>query len=273
MHRAPRLLFGALAVSLLAFALPSRASTLLITYDLVTGSASFDPFTVPNPQGGADLTVTPSLTIDSGSFQAAFENGSGIVGLADGPASISGLTFTGTISISIATVIDTGIFPLPVQAVLSGPLTGLQISPSNGSLSILGADSVYTDTSPGNFDVAAGPLACSDSFFGIVCGLLETALGITFPITLPAADNAPIPFAGVFRDLDTPGASTSGNTFDFTVPVGAGADFGASINFSWAESARTVIVPEPSLALFAPLATLALLPRRRRSRPECQERT
>ena len=255
----PRL---ATILAALAFAaLPAHAVSVIVSYELTRGSASIDPITVPNPQGGEPLTVTPSLTIDSGSFEAVFENGTPLGTVADGPATIRGLGFSGSISIAVSTVIDLGIISPMVTADLDGPLTGSQISDSLGS--ILGGGTLFANTSPGNFNVTAGPLECSDSLLGIVCGLFEGALGLSFPLEIPAVDNAPLPFTGGFAGLDTPGSSTAGNTFEFSVPIDDTNSFGVELDIQWSETDR-LVVPEPSTPLLASLALL-FLSRRRRS--------
>ena len=99
----------------------------------------------------------------------------------------------------------------------------------------------------------------------MLCPILETALGISFPIEIPALENAPLPFTGAFTDLDTPGASSAGNTLDFALPLGDENSFAIEIDIPWEESGRVVLVPEPSSAIFGMVAFLTLT--RHRQKP------
>jgi hypothetical protein len=240
-----------------------QGSTVVVSYALTPGSASIKEFTIPNPEGGPDLTIRPEITLNSGSFDALFENGTPLGLVDEGPATIRNLNFMGTISISITTTIDLGIISPAVTATLAGPLLSTQLSDATGS--ILGAGGIFTNTTPGLFDVTAGPLDCSSDFFDALCPILESALGISFPIEIPALENAPLPFTGAFTGLDTPGASTAGNTLDFALPLGDENSFGIEVDIQWEESGRIVLVPEPSSAIFGMVAFLILA--RHRQKP------
>ena len=254
-----RTIFSAI-ISLLSAAI-APAATVEVQYELGAGSASIDPFTIPNPNGGEDFTVSPSLTIDSGSFTAIFpsdEFGTVI----DGAAQVRDFQFIGSVDIEVSTII-TIIFPLNVAANLTGPLSGIQVSDSSG---ILVGGSTYGETSPGNYNTTAGPLDCSDNAFGAVCGGIETALGIDFPLPQVAGDEAPIPFTGgTFSGLNGSAPSTAGNTLELAVPIDDTTNFSFAANFTWDESSRTLVIPEPSAtALLLSALSLGALFRRRR---------
>ena len=263
-HPASRLL--ALLAFLVAFAAPLHGAGIVVTYQLAQGTAFFDPVTVPNPQGGPDLTITGSLELEAGSFEAVFENGLPAGSPVD--AIIRNQNFEGAIAIEISTTIDLGIISPVVTATLAGPLTGNQVTDASGS--ILGDGTVFTNTTPGNFNVTAGPLACTSSFFNVLCPILETALGITFPVELPALDNAPLPFTGLFDGLETPDSSTASNTIEFSIPVADTNNFGLDADLVWTESGR-LSIPEPSSSLLASLTLLVLARRRRGAQPGPQD--
>lgn len=240
------------------------ASTVVIDYELTEGSASISPVTLPNPQeGGADLVVAPMLTIDSGSFQAVFENGTADGGVDSGPTTIRHMEFEGTFGLEVTSEIDVGLFSFTVTAELGGPIVGDQVSDAGGSI-LLGT--VFSNADPGNFNILLGPIDCDDNApFDLLCGLLGTTLNLEFPIELPALEEAPLPFTGLFVDLDKPGESTVGNSINFGIPLGEDNELGTDVDFQWSETNRTVIVPEPSFALLFPLALTVLARRRRRS--------
>ncbi len=240
---------------------PAGAAVVEVDYALTAGSAAIDPFTLPNPQGGEDLTVTPGLTIDSGSFVARFQSDElGVVG--DGDAGIFDFTFAGELDIAISTEITIGIFPVTVTANLVGPVTGTQVAPSSGSLV---ATTAYAETGPGLYDIVAGPLGCTDNAFGAVCSLIETGLGVTFPITQVAGDDSPLPFTGGTFDNLNAGPSSAGTALDFSVPVDDTTSFGATVDFDWAETGRRLVaVPEPSASIWLLGAALTCALRRRR---------
>lgn len=239
------------------------ASTVVIDYQLTEGSASISPITLPNPtEGGADLEVAPVLTIESGSFQAVFENGNSAGEVDSGPTTIRNMEFEGTFGLEVTSEIDVGLFSFNVTAELGGPIIGSQVSDASGSI-LLGT--VFSNADPGNFNIVLGPIDCDDSTpFDLLCGLLGTTLNLDFPIELPALDDAPLPFTGLFNDLDKPGESTVGNSINFGIPLGEDNEFGTDVEFQWTEYNRTVVVPEPSVALLLPLA-LTVLARRRRT--------
>lgn len=241
----------------------SSAELVAIEYDLDFASATADPFTVPNPQGGADITITPAVTLDAGIFDAHFANADSAGTISDGDASIIGAGFSGEISIEIATTIDVFGFPVAVNATLSGPLAAQQTSDSNGSLTGL---SIYAETAPGDYDIAVGPLDCSDGFGGVPCAAIATALGLTFPLDAVNA-TSPLPFSGgAFSNLNlAPGSgiSMASSQIDFSFPLTADINFGVEIGSNWLETGRMTLVPEPSVAALL-IGALGLGLRRRR---------
>ena len=251
------------AIPILALLLAAKpvtqAALVEIQYQLDTGSASIDPFTIPDPNSGADFTISPSLNIESGSFTAIFQSDE-FGTISDGDADIIDFQFIGALDIEVSTVI-TIIFPVTVSANLVGPLTGTQVTDSSGTLAGLSA---YLEGSVGNYDTVAGPLDCEDSLGGLACGGIETALGIEFPITQVAGDDAPLPFTGgVFADLNGTAPSSAGSTLDLSVPIDDTNSFGFAVNFTWDETGRLLVVPEPSAVTLLGLGALALLRRRR----------
>ena len=110
---------------------------------------------------------------------------------------------------------------------------------------------------------SAGPLDCSDSAFGLVCAAIEAALGIEFPITQIAGDDAPLPFTGgTYTGLNST-RSSAGNEIEFSLPIDDSTSFGVGIEFSWAETERQLI-PEPGGAcLLLATGAITLLRRRR----------
>ncbi|MGI9244470.1 MAG: PEP-CTERM sorting domain-containing protein [Verrucomicrobiales bacterium] len=241
----------------------SAAETVVIDYALDSAIAKIDPFTVPNPQGGADITIAPSITLETGDFRALFENAdsSGIID--DGDATILGLEFAGEVSLALDSSIDFLGFPIAVEATISGPLGAQQQTDSNG---ILVGLSVYAETAPGTYDIAAGPLDCSDNVFGVFCSALEAALGTEFPLDGLDSSSA-LPFTGgIFSDLNPEfsGSNSSlSNQIDFSFPLTPELEFGVEIDTGWTETGRMILVPEPSAAVLL-MAGLGLCLRRSR---------
>jgi hypothetical protein len=247
----------------LTFGLTGSASAVIvqIEFALDAGAASIDPFTLPNPNGGEDFTVSPQLTVSSGSFIATFDSDR-YGNVLDGAASIGGFNIDGEIDIELATTIVLGPFPVPVSANLIGPLSSEQVDDSTGSL--IGLTS-YLETDLGTYDTAAGPLDCGDSAFGLVCGGLETGLGITFPLAEISTPGAALPFSGgMFSQLSNPGSATAGTTIEFSVPVNDTTDIGFEVDFTWQELSRIVVIPEPGSGLLALIGTALVFARRRR---------
>lgn len=249
-----------LAAVLVAGLLPAEAVTTVISFELAEGAAVIDPFEIANPEGGEPITITSSLTIAEGWFDAVFEEGFSPGPGQTGSATLRGLQFAGEISIIVSTSLEIGPISPTITAELNGPLAGTQQSDGAGALLGDGATSLYTGLAP--FDVTAGPLACSDSFFGLLCGFLETSLELDFPLEIPALGNAPLPVTGSFEDLETPAAATFRNTFDFSLPL-ADNTAGVELDLVWSETGRQV-VPEPATSVLA-AAGLLLLSLRRRS--------
>ena len=98
------------------------AETVVVDYVLDTATASVDPFSVPNPQGGPDILVAPSLTIDSGMFDGRFLNADAAGTIADGDASIIGVEFSGALNLELSSTIEVFGFPVSVTATISGPM-------------------------------------------------------------------------------------------------------------------------------------------------------
>ena len=242
---------------ILIFLSASFAETVAIDYTLESASASIDPFTIPNPQGGADITISPAITLESGSFGALFANADSSGTISDGDASIIGVGFEGALSLVLESSIDVLGFPIPVSATISGPLGAQQLTSSEGALAGL---SIYSETAPGMYEVAAGPLDCSDSAFGVFCAALEVALGIEFPIDGVDSTSA-LPFTGgQFADLNpisSGGESSVSNQIDFSFPISPELSFGVEIGTRWVETERMLLVPEPSVGLLL-LAALGL---------------
>ena len=235
------------------------AATVEIGYTLESGSAEIEPFSIPNPQGGEDLTIAPSLTIESGGFVAAFSSDSdGII--SDGDATISDFDFVGSLDIEASTTVVI-IVPISVSATLSGPLSGTQVSGSAGTL--VGLTS-YIETEIGGYDLQAGPLDCTDSAFGALCGLIEAGLEIEFPLTPLAGEDAPLPFnGGTFQGLNS-SRSTAGATISFSIPIDEDTSFGTDVEFAWLESGRELVIPEPGITVLFAMASAIALGRRRR---------
>jgi len=231
----------------LAWPTRARAEAVAIAYDLDSAVATIDPFAVPNPQGGADITISPALVLDAGSFGAIFGNADAAGTIADGDASIIGTEFYGALSIVLTSSIDVFGFPVPVRATLTGPFAAQQTSDSAGTLAGL---SIYAETAPGDYDIAAGPLDCSDSFAGVFCTAIEAALGLTFPID-GLDSTAVLPFSGgTFSNLNpgpASGISMVTSQIDFSFPLTADISFGVEIDASWLETGRMTLVPEPSV--------------------------
>ncbi len=239
------------------------AETVAIDYVLDTAVASVDPLTVPNPQGGADIAIAPSITIDSGVFDGRFLNADAAGTIADGDASVIGVEFSGSIVLELSSSIDVFGFPLAVTATISGPLTAQQQTPSPGTLTGL---AVYAETSPGDYDLSAGPLGCTDSALGVFCTAIETALGGEFPID-GIGGTSPLPFAGgAFDNLNggsgSPPSSVSAQ-IDFSFPLTDDISFGVDIESDWVEIGRVLQIPEPSVSLLLVGACAILLRRRR----------
>lgn len=242
----------------------ATAETVAIDYVLDSATASIDPFTIPNPQGGADITIAPSITLNSGSFDAQFFNADGAGTISDGDASIIGVEFSGSIEIALSTTIDVFGFPVTATATISGPIAAEQQSDSDGNLTGL---TLYAETVVGQYDVAAGPLDCSDSAFGIFCSAIETILGSEFPIAEIGGETA-LPFAGgTFTDLNPLGSSLGSSAaaqIDFSFPLTDELNFGVKVDSTWIETERLVLVPEPTVpALMMATIGLSLLRRNR----------
>lgn len=241
----------------------ARAATVAIDYVLESAAASIDPFTVPNPQGGADIVISPSITFESGSFKTQFLNADNAGSISDGEASIIGVEYSGALVIQLSSTIEVFGFPVPVSATLSGPIRAQQQTASTGTLAGL---SLYAETSTGQYDVTAGPLDCSDSALGLFCAAIEAALGIEFPLAEVGGTSA-LPFAGgTFSDLNPASASAGSSVaaqIDFSFPLADGIEFGVETATNWVEVDRVTLVPEPSVAMLF-LATLGLAGVRRR---------
>lgn len=240
-----------------------RGETVAIDYVLDSAQATIEPFTIPNPQGGADITITPSVTLDSGTFEADFANADAAGLIADGDSSIIGTEFAGELSILLESTIDVFGFPFAVSATVAGPLRARQVSDSTGTLAGL---SIYAELSPGDYDIEAGPLGCSDSAFGAFCAALEAGLGLQFPIDGVASTSA-LPFSGgTFADLNPgpgSGRSSVSSQIEFSLPLTGDLSFGVAIDTRWLEVERITIVPEPSVAALL-IGALGVGLRRRR---------
>lgn len=248
----------------------SPAATVAVDYELSSAAVTTEPITVPNPNGGADITVTPSIVLDSGSFSTRFFVADDAGVISDGDASVIGLEFEGEIVIELATTVEVFGFPVPVSATVSGPLSGAQTTASQGTLVGLAA---YLESQPGDYSVDAGPLDCSDSALGVVCGLVEGGLGVEFPVDAISFD-APFPFAaGAFSDLNRRAQTAPGGTgpssvsadIDFSFPLGDDVTIGFTVATNWDEVGRATFIPEPSAALLALALGATLASRRRRS--------
>ena len=252
------------AVLALALSIPATASAVStatrITYASDGGAATIQPFTINEPTSGLDLEIAPAINFTDGSFVTLLTD------LSDGPATLDDFTLNGSLDVDISTTVSLGPINLPVSATITGPLVLNQRTTSVGSLV---AATAYVETNPGNYDILLGPLDCNDTAFGAVCGAVETALGIEFPLPAQNIEDTPFPFtAGIFSDLDQPGLSTVTAEFDFSVPVGEvdPIDIGASTQLVWTEAVReTVLIPEPSTS-FLLLLAIPLLIRRPRDR-------
>ena len=242
----------------------SSADTVAIDYGLDSAVASIDPFTIPNPSGGEDITIAPSIELETGSFGAEFLNADSSGTISDGDASIIGVEFTGSIEIALSSTFEVFGFPVPVTATLTGPITAQQQTASNGTLTGL---SIYAETTVGDYSVDAGPLDCVDSALGIFCTAIETALGIEFPLD-GVGGTAPLPFAGgTFSELNPPIGSSPGSAanaeLDFSFPLNDEISFGVEIDSSWLEENRVLVIPEPSVGILV-FASLGMCLRRRR---------
>ena len=236
------------------------AATVSIDYELDSATALIDPFTVPNPQGGADITVAPSIILDSGSFSADFHNADNAGLIADGDSTILGVRFGGEIRIELTSTIEVFGFPVPVSATISGPLSAEQVTDSNGTLAGLTG---YVETSPGDYEIDAGPLDCTDSALGVFCAAIEALLMVEFPLDSIEANN-PLPFSGgTFADLNGGTSSTVSSQLDFAFPITDDLGFGVEIDTTWIELDRRTVIPEPSAASLGLLGVGMLLRRRR----------
>ena len=74
----------------------ARCETVAIDYVLDSADALIEPFTIPNPQGGADITIAPSINLDAGSFESRFYNADATGLVSDGDASISEWSLLGS---------------------------------------------------------------------------------------------------------------------------------------------------------------------------------
>jgi len=253
--------FVRIASTLIAMALPCSAASVAIDYNLDTASGTIDPFTVPNPQGGADITVAPSITLDSGSFGANFSNADNGGTISDGDTSILGVRFAGEIRVELSSTVDVFGFPVPVTATIFGPLDAEQVSDSSGTLAGLTG---YVETAPGDYDIGAGPLDCTDSALGVFCTAIETLLGVEFPLDGIESNN-PLPFTGgVFSDLNSGGGSTVSSQLDFSFPLTDAFSFGVELDTTWIETNRETTIPEPSVPAMMFVALVTCLRRRRR---------
>ena len=148
------------------------------------------------------------------------------------------------------------------MANLAGPLTIEQTADSQGNLV---ANTQYVETSAGSYNVVAGPLACSDSAFGIFCGAIQTGLGIEFPLEPIENDGINLPFAaGTFQNLNSPGESSVSTNLELSLPVADDNTVGIQATFTWEETTRTEIVPEPNALVIFVTGFLIFLSRRRR---------
>jgi hypothetical protein len=258
-----RLIAGLNVAAILCLISPtvSHGQSVTIDFSFSNGTASIDPITIPNPDTGIDIVVTPSITIDTGGFVGTFDSDITET-ITDGDLFIEGLAFSGAIDIELESSIEVFGFPVQVTANLTGPLTATQVSASTGLLVDLAA---YVESEIGSYDVSAGPLECSDSAFGVFCAAIETGLGVELPIAAIEAEGVLLPFAaGEFQMLNDVGQSTARNEFAFSLPIGDDTSFSADVQFSWTEDGRQFVVPEPSTGLALPLGLLLIASRRRR---------
>ncbi len=237
--------FTALAIAL-AIQLVGHASTsaqnVKIHYQSTDGTASVSPITIPNPDTGIDITITPTATITEGGFTTRFSSDADghILG---GYAAVTDLIFSGQADIGLASSIPVFGFPVSVTASLSGPISVTQVSPSVGRLE----ESTFVESSAGLFNVTFGPLECTDSAFGVFCSVIENGLDVEFPLAPVSVEAAPLPFAGgTFADLNVDGGSTATSQISFSIPLGPDNSIDADVSFAWSETAREFVVPEPT---------------------------
>ena len=240
---------------------PAHTQSVTVTFESAEGTASVLPVTIPNPDTGLDITITPSAVIESGSFTTEFaSDGTGQV--INGLATFSNLSFSGTVDIAIESSIEVFGFPVSVTGNLSGPITVTQVTPSTGQLD----DDAYMELSPGLFNVTFGPLACEDSAFGVLCGAIQATLGAEFPTESISVDDAPLPFAvGTFSDLNTPEGSSVSSQISLSIPLGENS-LGVDVNFTWSEVGREFVVPEPGMANWIWCFSMSLAYSRRKLR-------
>lgn len=249
-------------VLLLSLVGPPASGEVAIEFQTSSSSIAGTGISIPNPNGGADIIITPTAELNSGSFVAEFQSDS-LGNVLPGSASIYDLAFTGDIDINLATSIDVFGFPVAVSGTLTGPLSVMQTTATTGTLN---AGSMFDESSVGQYDINIGPLNCTDSAFGVLCAAISAGLQIDFPIDAVALPGAPVPFTGgTFSQLN-PGPATATNGFSFNIPVGD-QPFGFDASLEWVETGR-LLVPEPSpnlLFVFGFGATM-LLRRRRDTR-------
>ena len=122
----------------------------------------------------------------------------------------------------------------------------------------------YVETAPGDYQIEAGPLDCTDSAFGVLCAAIESLLMVEFPLESIESTN-PLPFSGgAFDGLNDGADSTVSAQLDFSFPINDDFGFGVEFDTTWVETGRATTIPEPSVATFGLLAGLVILRRRRR---------
>ena len=108
-----------------------QGQSVIIDYMTVGDAASTDPITIPAPDGGFDIIVTPGISIGLGSLETTFTsdvNGK----IVDGPVETNSLNMIGEIDIQLASEVEVFGFPVSVTANLAGPFVGNQTSPASG---------------------------------------------------------------------------------------------------------------------------------------------
>lgn len=260
MHIQHRHILFILLTAFLAQQPIASAFTVSVDYAATVATGTTDSITIPNPDTGIDIMVSPRVDIDTGSFAAVFDS-NGAATINDGPMVIQDLTANGTIDFEFSSSIEVFGFPISVTASLVGPLVVQQVDASQGALV---DGTTYTETSPGTYNITAGPLNCSDSAFGVFCSAIQTGLGIEFPIPAFSTESTVLPLSvGSFSDLNDPGSSTADNDFSLSVPIGDANTFGAELRLLWEETARQLVVPEPSAVEMLPCVLILLLWRRK----------